>query len=32
VNKILVKGQVRERGGEFEITVEEILPVNKLAR
>ncbi len=28
---VLVKGQVRERGGEFEITVEEILPVNKLA-
>jgi DNA polymerase-3 subunit alpha len=28
---VLVKGQVRERGSEMEITVEEILPVNKLA-
>jgi DNA polymerase-3 subunit alpha len=28
---VLVKGQVRERGSEMEITVEEILPVQKLA-
>ncbi len=28
---VLVKGQVRERGSEVEITVEEILPVKKLA-
>ncbi len=28
---VLVKGQVRERGSEVEITVEEIVPVKKLA-
>ena len=28
---VLVKGQVRERGSEMEITVEEIVPVKKLA-
>jgi DNA polymerase-3 subunit alpha len=28
---VLVRGQVRERGSEVEITVEEIVPVNKLA-
>jgi DNA polymerase-3 subunit alpha len=28
---VLVKGQVRERGSEIELTVEEILPLDKLA-
>ncbi|MEA2604117.1 MAG: polymerase subunit alpha [Acidobacteriota bacterium] len=28
---VLVKGQVRERGGEIELTVEEIIPLDKLA-